>query len=194
MTRAMIADPDLPNKARQGRFEDIRPCIGALQDCWGRMNRGLPISCTVNPVVSREREWGNGTLVEAKIKKKILIIGGGAAGLETARIAAERGHRVTVYEKTDRLGGQALLAGRLPGRENIKAVITWLSGQVKKLGVDVKYRHDVDATDPEVIQFVLDEEKPDAIIISYGFTFDSNWFSTIQFYRDTGLESTKCLY
>jgi 2,4-dienoyl-CoA reductase-like NADH-dependent reductase (Old Yellow Enzyme family) len=70
MTRALIADPELPNKAMQGRLDEIRPCIGVLQDCWGRMIRGLPISCTVNPVVSREKEWGIGTLNEAPVKKK----------------------------------------------------------------------------------------------------------------------------
>jgi 2,4-dienoyl-CoA reductase-like NADH-dependent reductase (Old Yellow Enzyme family) len=97
MTRALIADPELPNKAKNGMLEDIRPCIGVLQDCWGRMIRGLPISCTVNPIVSREKEWGTGTYKEAAIKKRILVIGGGIAGLEFARLAVERGHEIVIY-------------------------------------------------------------------------------------------------
>ncbi len=87
MTRALIADPELPNKAMMGRFEDIRPCIGVSQDCWGRIIRGLPISCTVNPVVSREKSWGTGVVSPPPEKlKKVLIIGGGVAGLELARV------------------------------------------------------------------------------------------------------------
>ena len=82
MTRALIADPELPNKAMQGRVNEIRPCIGALQDCWGRMIRGLPISCTVNPAAGREREWGAGAPAIPSRVKKVLIIGGGPAGLE----------------------------------------------------------------------------------------------------------------
>ncbi len=167
MTRAMIADPELPNKARDGRLEDIRPCIGGLQDCWGRMNRGLPISCTVNPSVSREKEWGIGTIKKAETRKKVLIIGGGPAGLETARVAAQRGHDVVIYEKSRQLGGQALFAGRLPGRENLKAIVTWLTEQISKLGVEVKYGLEI-TPDPEVIQFVLDSEKPDAVVVATG--------------------------
>ncbi len=124
MTRALIADPELPNKAMSGRLEDIRPCIGVLQDCWGRMIRGLPISCTVNPAVSREKEWGIGTMKEASSKKRILVIGGGVAGLEFARLASSRGHKVVIYEKSTTSGGLALTAAKLPGRENIRAIGT----------------------------------------------------------------------
>jgi len=167
MTRALIADPELPNKAMSGRLEEIRPCIGVLQDCWGRMIRGLPISCTVNPVVSREKEWGTGTLKEASVKKKILVIGGGVAGLEFARLAALRGHDVVIYEKSTASGGLALTASKLPGRENIRAIVQWLAGEVKRSGVEIKYGLEV-TSDPEVVRFVLDEEKPDAVIIATG--------------------------
>jgi 2,4-dienoyl-CoA reductase-like NADH-dependent reductase (Old Yellow Enzyme family)/thioredoxin reductase len=167
MTRALIADPELPNKAMQGRLSEIRPCIGVLQDCWGRMIRGLPISCTVNPIVSREREWGIGTLKEAPLKKKVLVIGAGPAGLELARLAAERGHRVVVYEKSRSAGGQALIAGKLPGRENIKAIIQWLTDETKKLGVEMKYGLEV-TSQGDVIDYVLQEEKPDVAVIATG--------------------------
>ncbi len=167
MTRALIADPELPNKAMSGKLEEIRPCIGVLQDCWGRMIRGLPISCTVNPVVSREKEWGIGTLKQATTKKKILVIGGGIAGLEFARLASERGHEVVIYEKSTISGGLALTAAKLPGRENIRAIVQWLSNEVKKNGVEIRYGLEV-SSDPEVVQFVLNEEKPDAVVIATG--------------------------
>ncbi len=167
MTRALIADPELPSKAMSGRLEEIRPCIGVLQDCWGRMIRGLPISCTVNPVVSREKEWGMGTLKEASVKKKILVIGGGVAGLEFARLASQRGHRVVIYEKSTSNGGLALTAAKLPGRENIRAIVQWLLSEVKRAGVEIKYGLEVTA-DPEVVKFVLEEEKPDAVVIATG--------------------------
>jgi 2,4-dienoyl-CoA reductase-like NADH-dependent reductase (Old Yellow Enzyme family)/thioredoxin reductase len=167
MTRALIADPELPNKAMSGRLEDIRPCIGVLQDCWGRMIRGLPISCTVNPAVSREKEWGIGTMKEASSKKRILVIGGGVAGLEFARLASSRGHKVVIYEKSTTSGGLALTAAKLPGRENIRAIVQWLSSEVKKTGVEIKYGLEV-TSDPEVVSFVMDEEKPDAVVIATG--------------------------
>jgi len=167
MTRALIADPFLPNKAMEGRLDDIRPCIGALQDCWGRMIRGLPISCTVNPEVSREKEWGSGKINPASHQKKILIVGGGVAGLELARVASERGHKAVIYEKNHELGGQALLAAKLPGRENMRAIVSWLAAQIKKLGVEVKYGLELSA-EKDVIQFVIDEEKPDAVAIATG--------------------------
>jgi 2,4-dienoyl-CoA reductase-like NADH-dependent reductase (Old Yellow Enzyme family)/pyruvate/2-oxoglutarate dehydrogenase complex dihydrolipoamide dehydrogenase (E3) component len=167
MTRALIADPELPNKALAGKLDEIRPCIGVLQDCWGRMIRGLPISCTVNPAVSREKEWGIGTLKEASTKKKILVIGGGIAGLEFARLASERGHKVVIYEKSTASGGLALTAAKLPGRENIRAIVSWLSSEVKKKGVEIKYGLEV-SNDPEVVQFLLDEEKPDAVVVATG--------------------------
>jgi 2,4-dienoyl-CoA reductase-like NADH-dependent reductase (Old Yellow Enzyme family)/thioredoxin reductase len=165
MTRALIADPELPNKAMRGRLEDIRPCIGVLQDCWGRMIRGLPISCTVNPVVSREKQWG--TLSKAPSKKRVLIIGAGPAGLETARVAAERGHDVVIYEKTRQVGGQVLLAAKLPGRVDIKSIITWELAQLKSLGVSIKYGMDV-TNDNDTIRYLLEEEKPDVVIIATG--------------------------
>ena len=184
MTRALIADPFLPMKAMEGRFDDIRPCIGVLQDCWGRMIRGLPISCTVNPEVSREKDWGSGKMSTASRKKKILVVGGGIAGLEFARVASERGHEVVIYEKSHELGGQALLAAKLPGRENIRAIVNWLTGQLKKLGVEVKFGLEVTG-EKDVIQFVLSEEKPDAIVIASGSIpirtgFQPHTFATIE--------------
>ena len=103
------------------------------------MIRGLPISCTVNPVVSREKEWGIGTIKEAPVRKKILVIGGGIAGLEFARLAAERGHEVVIYEKSTSSGGLAMTAAKLPGRENIRAIVSLVirSGKASRRGSKV---------------------------------------------------------
>lgn len=169
MTRALIADPELPNKAMRGRLDEIRPCIGALQDCWGRMIRGLPISCTVNPEAGREKEWGTGTTKMTAQPKKVLVIGGGPAGLELARVAAERGHKPVVYERSMALGGQLLTAARLPGRENLRAILQWQLERIKQMGVEVKYGMDV-TTDSSVVDYLLDEEKPDVVVISTGST------------------------
>jgi thioredoxin reductase len=167
MTRALIADPELPNKAMHGRVGEIRPCIGALQDCWGRMIRGLPISCTVNPAAGREKEWGAGTTIRTTNPKKVLVVGGGPAGLELARIVAERGHKVVVYERSRDPGGNLLIAAKLPGRENLRAILQWQLERVKELGVEVRYGMDV-TQEEDVISFVLEEEKPDAVVIATG--------------------------
>ncbi len=168
MTRALIADPELPRKALEGRLVEIRPCIGTLQDCWGRsVSHEWPMRCTVNPAVGREKERGRGTLKRAERKKKILVIGSGPAGLEVARVASERGHEVSVYEKSREAGGQALLAARLPGRSDIRAIVSWQVAQLKKLGVEIKYGLEV-TRDSRVIEFVLGEEKPDAVVIATG--------------------------
>ncbi len=180
MTRALIADPDLPNKARDGRLTEIRPCIGVLQDCWGRMLRGLPISCTVNPAAGREETWGMDTLTLAIAKKNVFVIGGGVAGLETARIAALRGHRVKIYEKSRLAGGQAMIAGKLPGRSNLKAIVSWLTDQVKALGVDIRYGLEV-TDDQEVVDYILNEEKPDVVVIATGSSPIKNGFQPYTF-------------
>lgn len=180
MTRALIADPELPNKAMNGTVEEIRPCIGVLQDCWGRSIHGLPMSCTVNPAVSREKEWGIGTLKIAERKKKVLIIGAGPAGLETARIAAERGHKVVIYEKSRNIGGQALIAAKLPGRADIKAIVNWEELQLKKLGVEIKFGLEV-TTDSKVLDYIINEEKPDVVVIATGSTSIRTGFQPYDF-------------
>jgi len=180
MTRALIADPELPNKAREGKLTEIRPCIGALQDCWGRMIRGLPISCTVNPAAGREETWGIDALTPAPTKKNVFVIGAGVAGLEAARIAALRGHRVRIYEKSRTAGGQAMIAGKLPGRGNLKAIVSWLVEQVKVLGVDIKYGLEV-TNDEGIVDYVLGEERPDVVLIATGSTPIKNGFQPYTF-------------
>ena len=144
------------------------------------MNKGLPMTCTVNPAVSREREWGIGSITRAAMKKKVLIVGGGPAGLESARIAAERGHDVVIYEKSKVLGGQVLLAGMLPGRSDIKAMVNWQIDQIKKLGVQVKFGLEV-SPDADIVRFVLEEERPDVVVVATGSKSIRTGFSPYTF-------------
>jgi 2,4-dienoyl-CoA reductase-like NADH-dependent reductase (Old Yellow Enzyme family) len=168
MTRALIADPHLPNKAREGLLDDIRPCIGTLQDCWGRsVSHEWPMHCTVNPATGREQMRGLGKLEKASKQKKILIIGAGPAGLEAARVAAERGHQVTIYEKSGEIGGQVNLAKMLPGRADIGSIISWYGVQLRKMGVRIELHKEV-PPDPSVIEFVIGEESPDTVVLATG--------------------------
>ncbi|MBI4233033.1 MAG: FAD-dependent oxidoreductase [Chloroflexi bacterium] len=137
MTRAHLADPEIGRKLVEGRPEDIRPCIGCNQGCCGRaLVVGKPIGCLVNPEAGREYELG--PVTQASHRKEIAVVGGGPAGLEAARIAALRGHRVTLYEKSDRLGGQVNTLTKAPYRQEFGKATAWLEQQVKKLGVTVK--------------------------------------------------------
>lgn len=166
MTRALIADPDLPNKARSGALDDIRPCLGDNQRCIGNMMRNLPMRCTVNPLVGKERATPEPVIARAATSRKVLVIGGGVAGLEVARVASLRGHKVVLYEKTGSLGGQVNLARMLPGRDDLKAIVSWYQVQLSKAGVTVELRRDVSS--PEAAEFVLEAERPDAVVLATG--------------------------
>jgi NADPH-dependent 2,4-dienoyl-CoA reductase/sulfur reductase-like enzyme len=159
MGRALIADPDLPKKAAAGHFEDVIPCIACNQGCLGKAtHEPVPISCTVNPTVGRERET---SLVPAHKAKRVLVAGGGPGGLEAARVAAMRGHKVMLYEKADRLGGQFNLAAVPPTKQEFAKPIHYLSTQVQKAGVKVELGKEVT---PELV----DDLKPDVVIVATG--------------------------
>jgi len=111
IVRGQIADPHLVAKAEAGRAEDIRGCLSCNQMCWGRRYRDYWISCLINPSVGREHEWGGDRFEAVEIPQRVLVVGGGPAGLEAARVAAERGHKVTLAEAAPHFGGQFRLAG-----------------------------------------------------------------------------------
>ena len=123
MTRAQIADPEFANKAREGREDEIVHCIRGNQGCIGRVFKGLPIACTVNPAAGREGRFG-GPLPPADPPARWLVAGGGPAGLKAAATLAERGHEVTLVERAEQLGGQVNLILRTPGREEFRWLVT----------------------------------------------------------------------
>ena len=161
MVRGLIADPELPNKARDNRDDDIRHCIACNQGCIGRMGMGYTIGCMQTPVTGNERELGTGTVSLCKQPKKVVIVGAGPAGLEAARMAAMRKHRVIVFEKNEDVGGQNLLAAKAAGRQEIQGVTRWLVSQVSKLDIDLRLGMEADE------DAVLSEE-PDAVVVATG--------------------------
>ena len=159
MTRALITDPEMPNKARAGLVDDIRACIGCNQACIGHFQLGLPISCIQFPETGRELVYGAKPKVSRP--RKVMVIGGGPAGLKAAAVAAERGHDVTLHEKESRLGGQALIAQLLPGRAEFGGLATNLIREAERHGVKFVRNSDVTA---EMVR----AENPDAVILASG--------------------------
>ena len=155
IVRGQIADPYLVSKALDDRPDDVRGCISCNQMCWGRRSRDYWISCLVNPSAGREFEWGGDTFTRVVEPKSVLVVGGGPAGLETARVAAERGHTVTLVEAGPELGGAFRLAGLQPRRRQITELIEWYARQLQQLGVKVLVNHPVDGA--EAAAFGTDE-------------------------------------
>ena len=159
MTRAQICDPQMVAKAAEDRIEDIRACIGCNQACIGHMHNGFPISCIQHPETGRERRYGQ--RVPAAESRRVLVAGGGPAGMKAAAVAAERGHRVLLCEAAARLGGQTLLAQALPGRAEFGGIVGNLEREMTRAGVVVRRRTRVT---PELVA----EEKPDVVIVATG--------------------------
>lgn len=161
VVRALIADPEWANKARDGVTATIRRCTGVNQGCYGNLTLGLPVTCVTNPAVGREDDLGHGTLVQASKKKRVVVVGGGPAGLEAAWVAAARGHEVILLERGPRLGGKIPLAASLPGREEIGDLAAWRVGECERRGVEI--RLGVDATADAVLAL-----EPGAVIVATG--------------------------
>lgn len=150
--RPMIADPELPRKAKEGREDEIIPCI-ACNLCFSRLYHHQPIMCTVRPSLGHEGEegWGYYGFSRAEKKRKILVLGGGPAGLEFAHIAAKRGHDVTVLEKKKALGGSLILASRISkGDEELLRVVNYLVGECKRSGVQILTGKGFPEGDPDI--------------------------------------------
>lgn len=177
MMRAHIADPDLVAKARAGRRKDIRRCVGANQGCLRRLFDHEGITCTVNPAAGRERTLG-GEDVPAQSPRDVLIVGGGPAGMMLAETAARRGHRVTLIERAHQLGGQLLVAGRLPGRTTWLELADDLAESLERLGVDVRLGSEADADD-------VARAGADAVYLATGSRFDTTGYSISTPQRET---------
>jgi len=156
MGRSLLADPELPNKAAAGMFEDIVPCISCGLGCLGTSSTGA--TCVINPAMGRENEM---TITPAAKPKKVVVVGGGPGGLEAASVAALRGHRVTLFEKASKLGGQYNLAAIPPLKQEVSLHLKYLSRQVKKAGVEAKLN-------TEVTPKLIEELKPDVVIVATG--------------------------
>ena len=161
LVRALIADPEWPAKAARGAGAAIRRCTGCNQGCYGNLTQGLPITCVTNPAVGRDAELGLGTLVPAPRAKRVLVVGGGPAGLEAAWVAAARGHQVTLLERGGELGGKIRLAQQLPGREELADFADWRAAECARLGVDLRLHSE--GTVESVLALT-----PEAVIVATG--------------------------
>lgn len=161
MTRAMISDPDLGVKVMEDRPDDIRACIGCVQACIGHFQKGYAVSCIQYPETGRETTLG--AYGPAELPKTVMVVGGGPAGMKAAVVAASRGHRVTLYEATSSLGGQANVAAKIPGRTEFGGIVTNLQRELQLCQVEVRLR-------TPVTRELVEQQKPDVVILATGGT------------------------
>lgn len=153
MARASLADPDMPEKIKEGRTDEVIRCIGCLQGCIGENGKGNGVRCLVNPLTGMEDEYD---LTPAARPKRVIVVGGGVSGCEAAIISAARGHKVTLIEKSDRLGGQWIPASVPIGKAEFTSFLCWQKTMLKNLNVQVLLNTEADEEllklyDPETV-------------------------------------------
>ncbi len=158
MARASLADPQLPNKARDGRYEQIIHCIGCVQGCQGEIGKGKQIRCLMNPCTAKETMYD---LSPAKCRKSVYVVGGGVSGCAAAIAAAYKGHSVTLVEKSDKLGGQWNLVAVPLGKSEFASLIGWQEQELKRLGVTLYLNKELSIED-------LMQQQPDMVLIATG--------------------------
>ena len=156
--KSLLADPFWLQKAAGGEPERIRPCIGCHDACMGRIIRGKPLSCAVNPATGRERAY---QLERTGQPKKVMIVGGGAAGMEAGRVSCLRGHEVTLFEKKPSLGGNLIAASVPAFKKDIGALLDWYKGELGRLNLRVK-------RETEVTPGLIAKERPEIVILATG--------------------------
>ena len=161
MARALISDPELPNKAREGRADETRYCTYSNQACLQGLDRGRGVGCVHNVAVGREAQLGIGTMKPAPTRKRVAVVGGGPAGMAAARVAGERGHAVTLFERDDALGGQNRMTAAVASRRGFAEVTRWQATMLGKRGVDVRLGTAVEADALVTMDF-------DAIVVATG--------------------------
>jgi 2,4-dienoyl-CoA reductase-like NADH-dependent reductase (Old Yellow Enzyme family)/thioredoxin reductase len=168
MTRAHIADPQIVNKIARGEEDRIRPCVGASYCMYKK------VACIHNPATGREQMLPQIVTPAEQRGRKIVVVGGGPAGLEAARVAAERGHQVVLFEAASRLGGQLLIAVRATWRRDLIAIVDWRAAEIARLGVDIRLNAYAEAGD------VL-AENPDVVIVATGGLPDIEWLEGAEY-------------
>lgn len=173
MVRAQIADPDLVRKTREGKVEQVRPCIACNQGCIGSLFRGGVLGCLVNPAVGFEGQLSEDLIAPASRPGKVLVIGGGPAGMEAARIAALAGHQVILAEAAPTLGGKIAIARRAPFLATFGDIASWLEQEVYRLGVDVRLSTYMD-------EAAVRAENADHVIVATGSLPRSDGLQTMR--------------
>jgi thioredoxin reductase len=189
LARQMFADPEWANKARSGHDHDIRRCVAANY-CWRSVIRGGRVQCVYNPTVGRERRWGAGTLRPASATRRVLVIGGGPAGLEYARVASACGHEVTLLEREQRFGGHTRAYAALPHRSQYGFIGDWLAEQAEQNGATLRASSPVDETSMDRL---LDEVQPDHVVVATGARFHRDGFQGQTAQPIPGWETGDCV-